>query len=216
MVCTLSWWTLVRWPNIVCLSSYSCQPRKLHAHVSPLPADDGPIIVIRPSHICSGSHLTVILMLLHHLGRWSSIRDAPLDIWGGGGARVFVACKLFFYLWEKIIFLFWAINVRQFVAFPVRYHLVFFLGNIYFINFENKLFFSSHIFNKLFFLTFVATNFFFQFFSRIPTPQISNGASLKPISVLFIVVNLVTWSQTQLTLLLRSLIYSSTADYCHE
>ena len=24
-----------------------------------------------------------------------SVRDAPLDIWGGGGARVFVAGKLF-------------------------------------------------------------------------------------------------------------------------
>ena len=98
------------------------------------------------------------------------IRDAPFDIWGGG-ARVFVACKLFF-LPPVVNKLFLAINVRQFffyvssknffvVCFPyyVRYYLVFFLVNIFFINFDNKLFFSAHIFNKLFFLTFVATDY---------------------------------------------------------
>ena len=94
------------------------------------------------------------------------VRDAPLDIWGGGGgggARVFVACKLFFYLREKTIF-FLAINLRQFFfmlrrrnlllyASPnyVRYHLVFFLVNIFFINF----------YKKLFFLPTFSTNFFF-------------------------------------------------------
>ena len=54
-----------------------------------------------------------------------------------------------------------------------------FLVNIFFINFDNKLFSSAHIFNKHFFLTFVATNYFFQFFSKTPPPQISNGASLN-------------------------------------
>ena len=61
---------------------------------------------------------------------------------------------------------FLAISVRQFflcsveeffvVCFPhyVRYHLVFFLVNIFFINLDNKLFFSAHIFNKLFFSDF--------------------------------------------------------------
>ena len=33
----------------------------------------------------------------------------------------------------------------------IRYHLVFFLVNIFFINFDNKLFFSIHIFNNFFF-----------------------------------------------------------------
>ena len=58
------------------------------------------------------------------------------------------------------------------VCFPyyVRYHLVFFLVNIFFINFDNKLFFSAHIFNKLFFLTFVATNFFLNFNLAPPPP----------------------------------------------
>ena len=42
------------------------------------------------------------------------LRDAPLDIWGGGGARVFVACKLFFLPKRKKQSFFLAINVRQF------------------------------------------------------------------------------------------------------
>ena len=145
MVCTLSWWTSVRWPNMVCLSSYSCQPRKLHAYVSPLPADDGPIIVIRPSHICSGSHLTVILMLLHHLGRWSSIRDAPLDIWRGGPS-VFVACKLFFTSERKQSFFLGRStsdnSSKNFFVVESTLSLYvtiwcFFLVNIFFIYFEN-------------------------------------------------------------------------------
>ena len=111
---------------------------------------------------------------------------------GGGGARVFVACKLFFLPpRENNLFFFLAINVRKFVfyvssknffvvRFPyyVRYHLVFFLVNILFINFDNKLFFLPTFSTNFFFLTFVATNYFFQFFSR-PPPQISNGASLS-------------------------------------
>ena len=48
------------------------------------------------------------------------------------------------------------------------YHLVFLLDNRFFINFDNKLFFSAHIFNKLFFLSFVATNVFFHIFSSPP------------------------------------------------
>ena len=126
-----------------------------------------------------------------------SVRDAPLDIWGGGGARVFVACKLcflpprvktiFFFGDQRPTFFFY-VSLKNFfvICFPyyVGYHLVFFLVNIFFINFDNKLFFSAHIFNQLFFLTFVGTNYFFQFFSRpSPPPQITNGASLSPVVV---------------------------------
>ena len=95
---------------------------------------------------------------------------------GGGGARVFVACKLFFYLrWKTSFFL--AINVRQFIflcfveeffchmlSLLCSYHLVFFLHiffNIFFINFDNKLFLSAHIFNKLFFSDFCGDKLFF-------------------------------------------------------
>ena len=109
---------------------------------------------------------------------------------GGGGPRVFVACKLFVLppVENKLFFL--AINVRQFffyvmskkffvVCFPyyVRYHLVFFLVNIFFINFDNKLFFSAHIFNKLFFSDFCGDKLFFSILFQPPPSQISNGAS---------------------------------------
>ena len=58
-----------------------------------------------------------------------------------------------------------------FFPYYVDYHLVFFLVNVFFINFDNKLFFSAHIFNKFFFLTFVATNYFFIFFLGSPPPR---------------------------------------------
>ena len=92
---------------------------------------------------------------------------------------------------------FLAINVRQcfflcfvedffVVCFPyyVRYNLVFFLVNIFFINFDNKLFFSAHIFNKLFFSDFRGDKLFFFIFILAPLPpppptKISNGASLN-------------------------------------
>ena len=59
------------------------------------------------------------------------------------------------------------------VCFPyyVRYHLVFFLVNIFFINFDNKLFFLPTFLTKFFFLTFVATNYFLQFNSSPPPPR---------------------------------------------
>ena len=68
------------------------------------------------------------------------------------------------------------------ICFPyyVGYHLVFFLVNIYFINFENKLFFCPH-FQQTFFLTFVATNYFFQFFLG-PPPRYQMVRSLWPIT----------------------------------
>ena len=107
----------------------------------------------------------------------------------GGGGRVFVACKLFFTSERKQSF-FLALNVRQFffyvssknfsvVCFPyyVRYHLVFFLVDIFLINFDNKLFFLPIISTNFFFFYFCGDILFFLFFLAHP-PQLSNGASL--------------------------------------
>ena len=117
------------------------------------------------------------------------IRDAPFDIWGGG-ARVFVACKLFFlppreksFFWRSTsdnFFIYVSSKKIFVVCFPyyVRYHLVFFLVNIFFINFDNKLFFSAHIFNKLFFSDFCGDKLFISILMSPPPPQISNSASL--------------------------------------
>ena len=118
------------------------------------------------------------------------LRDAPFDIWGGGGARVFVACKLFFLPPVENKFFFLAINVRQFFfrpriflsyVFPIMYVTIWcFFGQHIFHQFRQQTFFSVHIFNKLFFLIFVATNYFFNFIlAPPPPPQISNGAFLK-------------------------------------
>ena len=124
--------------------------------------------------ICTITRIVLILVCL----LWSVfLRDAPLDIWGGG-ARVFVPCKLFFYLREKTIF-FLVINVRQFfflcsveeifcrmlsLLCRLRLGLPFgvFSGQHILHQFRQQTFFSAHIFHKLFFLTFVATNYFFQ------------------------------------------------------
>ena len=103
----------------------------------------------------------------------NSHKGRTIRYMGGGWLGFLLLANFFFYLREKTIF-FLAINVRQFYfydssknffvvcfSYYVRYHLVFFLVNIFYSNFDNKLFFSAHIFNKLFFLPFVATNYFF-------------------------------------------------------
>ena len=104
-------------------------------------------------------------------------RDAPLDIWGGGGARVCVACKLFFYLREKKIFffgeqrptIFFLCFVEEFFFYYVGYRLVFFLVNIFFIPISTTNFFFLPTFStNFFFLTLVATNYFFLFFYPPP------------------------------------------------
>ena len=107
-----------------------------------LPLDNG-----RVHSLC----VKVTLLGTHHL------------ISGEGGGRVFVACKLFILPPRE--------NTLLCFPYYVRYQLVFFLVNIFFINFDNKLFFSAYIFNKLFFLTFVATNYLSQFFSSPPPPR---------------------------------------------
>ena len=108
---------------------------------------------------------------------------APLDIWGGGGGtRVFVACKLFFYLREKTIFFFgyqrppiflYVSAKKCFVVcspYYVCYHLGFFSGQHIFHQFRQQTFFSALIFHILF-STFVATNSFFNFFLAPPPPR---------------------------------------------
>ena len=106
-----------------------------------------------------------------------SLRTHHLISGRGGGARVFVACKLFFYLREKTIF-FWAINVRQFV-FMFRRMLSLlctlpfgvFSGQHIFHQFQQQTFFSVHIFNKLFFLLLWRQTIYFNFFLA-PPPDI--------------------------------------------
>ena len=108
---------------------------------------------------------------------------------GGGGIRVVVACKLFFLPPRENNFCF--VDQRLTISFYVSSKkfccrmlsllctLPFgvFLVNIFFINFDNKLFFLPTFSTNFFFLTFMATNYFLQFFYS-PPPQISNGASL--------------------------------------
>ena len=131
------------------------------------------------------------------LKRWESIlrhfltllRDAPLYIWVVGGSRVFVACKLFFYLRKKTIFF---CDQRPTIFFLCCVEEIFcrmlplictlplgvFSGQHIFHQFRQQTFFFCPHFQQTFFLTFVATNYFFQFFST-PPPQILNGASLS-------------------------------------
>ena len=114
------------------------------------------------------------------------VRDAPLDIWGGG-ARVFFTSerKRSFFLAgdQSPTIFFFMFRRRNFLsyAFPIMYVTIWcFFWSTYLSSISTTNFFSAHIFNKLFFWTFLATNYFFQFFSRSPPPQNSNGASLKP------------------------------------
>ena len=90
----------------------------------------------------------------------------------GGGLEFLLLADFFFYLREKTILffgdqrptIFFYVSSKKFfvVCFPyyVRYIWCFFLVNIFFINFANKLFFSAHIFNKLFWRQTIFFNFF--------------------------------------------------------
>ena len=115
---------------------------------------------------CVGMFSYVFLVTLgtHHL------------ISGGGGPRVFVACKFFFLPPRKKQSFFFAINVRQFffyvssknffvVCFPyhVGYHLVFFSGRHIFHKFRQQTF-SAHIFTRLFFSDFCGGKLVFSIF----------------------------------------------------
>ena len=99
------------------------------------------------------------LLLVPELHKGRTIRYL-----GGGGRLEFLLLANFFFTSERKQSFYLASNVRQFffyvlsknffvVCFPyyAGYHSVFFLVNIFFINFENK----------LFFLPTFSTNFFF-------------------------------------------------------
>ena len=119
------------------------------------------------------------------------MRDALFDIWGGGGLEFLLLANFFFTSERKQSFffgdqrptIFFLCFVEEFFCRMLSLLRLctlpfgFFLVNIFFINFDNKLLLFSHIFNKLFFQNFVAINYFFYFFLA-PPPQISNGASL--------------------------------------
>ena len=92
------------------------------------------------------------------------IRDAPFDICGGGGARVFVACKLFFlpprennlFFWrstfDNFFFMFRPRNFLSY-AFPIMYGTLpfgVFSGQHIFHQFRQQTFFSDFCGDKLF------------------------------------------------------------------
>ena len=102
------------------------------------------------------------------------IRDAPFDIWGGGGLEFLLLANFFLPPVENKLFL--AINVRQLFfmlcwrnvlsyAFPIMYITIWcFFWSTYFLSISTANFFLLLTFStNFFFLTFVATNYFFQF-----------------------------------------------------
>ena len=124
----------------------------------------------------------------------NKIRDAPLNIWRGGGGLEFLLLANFFFTSERKQSFFLAIDVRQFslnnffvVCFPyyVGYNLVFFLVNIFFINLDNKLFFLP-TFSKTFFSDFCCDKLFFSIFFCPPPPRYQ---MVRPLDVLKIYMN---------------------------
>ena len=125
-------------------------------------------------YIYYGSHYLMLLYILQ------GVRDAPLDIWGGGGggARVFVACKLLpprenNFFGRSTSDNFFLCFVEEFfcrmLSLLCRLPFGVFSDQHIFHQFR-QFFFSAHIFNKLFFLPFVATNIIFNFFLATVAP----------------------------------------------
>ena len=99
------------------------------------------------------------------------LREAPLDIWGGG-LEFFLVANFFFHLRKKTTF-FWGgrwtsdnyfsylslKNWNMFFLVCLGYDLVVFLVNIFFFNFDNKLFFCLH-FQQYFFSDFCGDKLF--------------------------------------------------------
>ena len=109
------------------------------------------------------------------------LRDAPLDIWGGG-AKCFVACELFFYLREKTIF--FLSDQRPTIFFLCFVEEIFCRMLSLLCTLPCGVFSGKHIFHQFrqqtFFSDFCGDKLFFSIFSsQPPPPQILNGASLK-------------------------------------
>ena len=125
--------------------------------------------------------------------RTAIVRDAPFDIWGGGGLE-FLLLANFFYHREKTIF-FLAINVRQFFfnvslyAFPIMYVTIWCLfWWTYFSSISTTNFFFLPTFlTNFFFMTFVATNYLFQFFLAPPPPRYQMVHPLALIHITFMI-----------------------------
>ena len=157
--------TLICWPNTGLMLG---QRRRRWINIKPALCQRIVFAGYRGPRVAIHNHLAHDIMDIDHdLPNDVHIRDAPFDIWGGGGGRVFVACKLFFLPPRKnnlffgdqcLATIFFYVSTKKFfvVCFPyyhdyVRYHLVFFLVNIFFINFDNKLFFCPHFQQTFFF-----------------------------------------------------------------
>ena len=132
-------------------------------------------------------------------GNLCRLRDASLDIWEGS-LEILLVANFCFYLRKKTIY-FFAMKVGQFFLCFVKemnfffrlvhsllctYHWVFFLVNIFFINFDNKLFYGSH-FQQTFFSNFCGDDkLFSQFLSSPPPPPdikwcvVKTSSALKP------------------------------------
>ena len=113
---------------------------------------------------------------------------------GGGGLEFLLLANFFFHLREWTIFffgnqrptIFFYVSSKDFFVvcflYYVGYLLVFFLVNIFFINFDNKLFFLPTFSTNFFFWLLWRQTIFFNFFLAsppLPPPQISNGASIR-------------------------------------
>ena len=110
------------------------------------------------------------------------IRDAPLDIWGGGLEFLLLANFFFYLRWKTsfffgdqrpTIFFFYVLS-KKFLsyAFPIMYVSIWcFFWSTYFSSISTtNFFFCSHFQQKKKILTFVATSFFLIFNFNLPPP----------------------------------------------
>ena len=92
------------------------------------------------------------------------VRDAPFDIWGGGGRLEFLLlANFFFYLREKTSFFFGDQRPTIFFMFRRRIfcRMLFLLCTLPFGVFFWSTYFSSILTTNIFFLPLFSTNFFF-------------------------------------------------------
>ena len=134
---------------------------------------------------------TVMALFLHCLSRTVivtiaeiiGVRDAPFDIWGGGGARVFVACKLFFLPPRKNNLFFWRSTSDNFFfmfyrriflsyAFPIMYVTIWcFFWSTYFSSISTTIFFFCPHFQQTFFFWLLWRQTIYFNFNLAPPPR---------------------------------------------